>query len=226
MRILLIEDDKEVADSICLVLKKHYIVDVSYTGKVGSYKSHLREYDLVIIDYILPDISGLTVCKKIRDEGILTPIIFLTGQYHIRDKVKALNAGADDYLLKPFSANELLARIRAVLRRSIGHYNQDILSIDGLSIDTIHHTVVRNDKRIRLRRKAFDLLEYLMRNQGRVLSRDMIMEHVWENSGDDMSNTVDVHVKHLRDKIDKPFPNKLIKTIHGFGYKISYEDHT
>lgn len=224
MRILLIEDDKEVAEAICQILKRHYVVDVSYSGKVGSYKFHIKEYDLVIIDYVLPDMSGLDVCKKFRAEGIMTPIMFLTGRYHIRDKVRALNAGADDYVLKPFSSHELLARIRAVMRRSIGHYNEDVLSIDGLSIDTLHHTVTRNNRGIRLRRKAFDLLEYLIRNKGRVLSRDMIMEHVWENTGDDMSNTVDVHVKYLRDKIDKPFAYKLIKTIHGFGYKISYEE--
>lgn len=224
MRILLIEDDRHMATSICLILKKHYVVDVSYTGKTGLYKSHVREYDLIIIDYMLPDISGLDVCEGIRRDGCQTPIMFLTGQYHIRDKVRAFNAGADDYMLKPFSSHELLARVRALMRRFVGHYKEDVLQVNGLVIDSIHRTVRRDKKVIKLRRKAFDLLEYLVRNKDRVLSRDTIMEHVWERSGDEVSNTVDVHIKHLRDKVDKPFAHKLIKTVHGFGYKISYED--
>jgi DNA-binding response OmpR family regulator len=224
MRILIIEDDRDVAQSIAEILKKHYIVDVSYTGKSGIYKSHTREYDLIIIDYILPEMNGLAVCEHIRNEGITTPIMFLTGHYHIRDKVKALNAGADDYVLKPFSSHELLARVRALMRRYVGHYKEDTIIIDGLSIDTIHRTVVRDERRIRLRRKAFDLLAYLARNKDRVLTRDMIMEHVWESLGDEASNTVDVHIKYLRDKIDKPFQSNLIKTVHGFGYKISHDE--
>lgn len=224
MRILLIEDDKGMSMTICRILRRHYVVDISYTGKAGLYKSYTRDYDLIIIDYILPDITGLDVCKEIRNQGSKTPILFLTAHYRIRDKVAAFDSGADDYVLKPFSTHELLARVRALMRRYVGHYREDILMIDALVVDSIHRTVTREKKRIKLRKKAFDLLEYLMRNRDRVLSRDTIMEHVWESTGDEMSNTVDVHIKYLRDKVDKPFKSPLIKTVHGFGYKISYDE--
>lgn len=218
MKILLIEDDQAVADSIVEVLSDHYILDIAYTGKTGTYKAHTRDYDLIIIDFNLPDMSGLDICCTIRSEGIPVPIMFLTGRHHIRDKVKALNAGADDYVVKPFSAKELSARVRALLRRTAAHYTEDVIEVDGLHIDTINRVVKRNDKCITLRRKTFDLLEYLVRNRGHVLTRDMIFEHVWETAGYEKSNTVDVHIKHLRDVIDKPFNKPLIKTIHGLGY--------
>lgn len=221
MRILLIEDEKDVAYAIKDTLDKHYIVDVSFTGKTGSYKAYIKDYDLIIIDYVLPDIDGVEVCRQLRMEGMSSPILFLTGRYTIREKTTALNAGADDYLTKPFSSKELIARIRALMRRHVGHYQHDVITYDSLRIDTIQRTVLRDEKNIKLRKKAFDLLEYMLRNKERVLTRGMIFEHVWENAQDEMSNTVDVHIKYLRDKIDKPYGSRLIKTVHGLGYKIS-----
>ncbi len=223
MRILLIEDEKDVADSIKESLKPYYITDLSYSGKAGSYKAHIKDYDLIVIDYMLPDIDGLEVCKQIRQEGNSTPIMFLTARYQIRSKIEALDAGADDYLVKPFSTKELLARIRAILRRNVGHYERDVLTINNLCMDTIQRTVKQGETDVQLRKKAFDLLEYMIRNKNRVLTRDMIIEHVWEHGSEELSNTVDVHIKYLRDRIDKPFNTQFIKTVHGLGYTFSHD---
>jgi len=226
MRILLIEDDKDVAEAMKAILRKSFIVDLSYSGKSGSYKAHLKDYQLIILDYGLPDMDGVEVCTYIRNHNIKTPILFVTGRIRISDKVRALNAGADDYLTKPFSSRELLARARALVRRNSDSYSSDVLQLDSLLVDTIQRVVKRNNRRIRVRKKDFDLLAFLMRNQGRALTRETIMEHVWEHTGDDLSNTVDVHIKHLRELIDRPFDSKLIKTVHGTGYKISYDGDT
>lgn len=226
MRILLIEDDKDVAETMKAVLSKHFVVDLSFTGKSGTYKSHLKDYQLIILDYGLPDMDGVEVCTNIRDNNIKTPILFVTGRIRISDKVRALNAGADDYLTKPYSSRELLARARALVRRSGDSYSTDVLQLDSLVVDSTSRIVTRNNKRIAMRKKEFDLLAFLMRNQGRALSRDIIMEHVWDHAGEDMSNTVDVHIKVLRKLIDRPFASNLIKTVHGMGYKISYEGET
>jgi len=220
MKILLIEDDKQTAATIKEVMKKHYAVDVAYTGENGEYQAQVNDYDLIILDLILPDINGVTVCKKIRENGIKTPVLVLTGKSEIKDKVKALDSGADDYLIKPFSFGELLARVRALLRRSPDTLVPDRLSVGDLTLNVAANIVERKGKKISLRRKCFKLLEYLMRNKNRVVTRSMILEHVWESSIDPITNTVDVHVKSLRDKIDKPFGTDLIKTVHGLGYKI------
>lgn len=219
MKILIIEDEKDVAESIKIILEQHFIVDVAHTGADGEYLAQINDYDLILLDYILPDTDGLLICSLLRKNKIETPILFLTCRDEVGDKVETLNSGADDYLTKPFSPSELIARIRALMRRSTGNHTNSIL-IGGLSLDSITRTVVRDHKSIRLRRKEFDLLEYLMKNSNRVLTRGMILEHVWEQGTDELSNTVDVHIKYLRDKVDKPFQKKLIKTVHGIGYKI------
>ena len=222
MRVLLIDDEKNLAIAIRESLSKYFVIDVAYNGQDGEYLAHINEYDLILLDYILPDISGVELCKKLRMANIKVPILFVTVKYAIRDKVLALDAGADDYILKPFSVKELHARIRALIRRGSHIYNDDVLKADNLVLDVAKRTVVRNEKEIYLRRKEFNLLEYMLRNQNRVLTRAMILDHVWEGGMEELSNTVDVHVKYLRDKIDKSYKRKLIKTVHGLGYKLEY----
>ncbi len=219
MRILIIEDDLEMAHSIRDVLKKQYAVDLASTGTEGEYQAFINEYDLIILDLNLPDIKGIQVCQLLRDNDIKAPVLMLTGQNQVDDKVQALDAGADDYLTKPFEPAELQARIRALLRRNSRH-RSTTLSLGDLTIDTATHAVTRGEQVIHLRRKEFQLLEYLLSNTGRTITRSMIMQHIWDSSRDPVTNTVDVHIKYLRDRIDKGFPQKLIKTVYGLGYKI------
>lgn len=220
MKILIIEDDRQTAETIRDVMKDYYAVDISYTGEDGEYQASVNEYDVIVLDVVLPDINGVEVCKRIRENEIKTPILMLTGKTEIKDKVTALDSGADDYLTKPFKFAELLARIRALMRRNPGTLSSNTLCVGNLSLDIVKNMVKRNDKTIPLRRKEFGLLEYLMRNRGRVLTRSMILEHVWESDTDPITNTVDVHINYLRGKIDRPFTDQLIKTVHGLGYKI------
>ncbi len=220
MRILLIEDDRLTADTIAEKLRQQYAVDAVYTGKDGEVHANENEYDLLIIDYNLPDIDGVTVCRNLRRDDIRTPILILTGRTETHDKVNALDAGADDYLTKPFSFDELQARIRALMRRNTETLVPHTLTIEDLNLDTNTSTVTRAGRKIHLRRKELQLLEYLMRNRGRTLTRDMIVEHIWDSTSDPLTNTVDVHIKYLRDRIDKSFSKKLIKTVYGLGYKI------
>ncbi len=220
MKILIIEDDRQTAETIRDVMKDYYAVDVAYTGEDGEYQASVNEYDVIVLDVVLPDIDGVEVCKRIRENEIKTPILMLTGKTETKDKVTALDSGADDYLTKPFKFAELLARIRALMRRAPSTLDSNTLSVGNLSLDIGTNMVKRNDKTIPLRRKEFGLLEYLMRNRGRVLTRSMILEHVWDSDTDPITNTVDVHINYLRDKIDKPFTDQLIKTVHGLGYKI------
>lgn len=220
MRVLLVEDEKETAHTIRDGLKDSYMVDLAFTGEDGEYQTQINEYDAIILDWVLPDISGLAVCKEIREDGIKTPILMLTGKGAVKNKVEALDAGADDYLTKPFSFEELLARLRALLRRDSETVSSNILTAANLTLDISKRKVERGRREISLRRKEFDLLEYLLRNRGRVLTRSMILEHVWGAYTDPLTNTVDVHIKYLRDHIDRSFAKNLIKTVHGLGYKI------
>lgn len=220
MRLLLIEDNTSIADSIKEFLSSHYIVDVRPDGTTGEYTAFVNTYDVIIIDYMLPDISGVEVCTRIRNAEIHTPILFLTGRDRVKDKVDAFKSGADDYLTKPFSPQELLARVRSLLRRNDQDIVSNTLNISGLSIDTDLRNVFVFDEKIHLSKKEFDLLEYLARNRNRILSRSMILEHVWEKGLEEYSNTVDVHIKYLRDKIDRAYNTEFIKTVHGVGYTL------
>ena len=220
MKVLIIEDDKQTAQMIKNEMKGNYAVDLAYTGESGEYLSETNDYDTIVIDLRLPDIDGITVCKRIREAGIKTPILMLTGSIEVKNKIAALDSGADDYLTKPFSFAELMARIRALMRRSPQTLNSNVLSLDGLTLDVSKNRVERNGKEVHLRRKEFSLLEYLMRNPGLVLTRNMILGHVWEEDIDQLTNTIDVHIKFLRDKIDIPFGTSLIKTVYGLGYKL------
>lgn len=220
MRLLIIDDDQELADSLKLCLgKKGFAIDLANNGDQASFLGRTNNYDLILLDLVLPKKNGLDVCREIKDEKKDTPILVLSARTETPTKIELLNAGADDYLTKPFSFEELLARIRAILRRPqemIG----EIIQVGQLKIDTKKRLVSKNEKNIALTRKEFSLLEYLMRNPGIVLSHRVIMEHVWDINADPFSNTLETHILNLRKKIDVHNRKKMIQTIPGEGYKI------
>ncbi|MDE2018874.1 MAG: response regulator transcription factor [Patescibacteria group bacterium] len=221
MRILLIEDEKEIANFVVNGLRaERFAVDWADSAEKGLAWARLSSYDLGIFDVKLQGgITGIEACRRLRERGIGFPIIILSVMNDAITKVKALNLGADDYLQKPFFMAELIARVRALLRREKKTENP-VFKVADLILDTIKHTVIRGDKPIKLNRKEFSLLEYFMRNQGITLTRAMILEHVWDANADPFTNTVDVHIRFLRQKIDDGFKEKLIKTVHGYGYKL------
>jgi DNA-binding response OmpR family regulator len=222
MRILVIEDEHKIAGAIKKGLEQEkYAVDVEYDADSG-YGAALNEpYDLMIIDRMLPgSMEGMDIARQLREKKIHTPILLLTAKDQVRDRVAGLNAGADDYLVKPFSFEELLARVRALLRRP-AEVKSNVLKVGDLSLDTTNYELKRGGKSIALSSKEFALLEYLMRNAGQVLSKDNIIAHVWNFDADILPNTVEVYIGYLRGKIDKPFKAKpLLHTMRGFGYKI------
>ena len=220
MRILLIEDEREIAEFIMRGLRaERFAVDWANTGEEGFGWAKVNEYDVGVFDVRLPGMSGVEVCRALRDRKKEFPIIILSVMNDAVTKVEALNAGADDYLVKPFFMAELLARMRALMRRERKTTNP-ILRVEDLALDTVAHTARRGRREIRLNRKEFSLLEYLMRHSGTTLTRGMILEHVWDMNADPFTNTVDVHIRFLRQKIDEGCGVKLIKTVHGYGYKI------
>lgn len=222
MRVLVIEDEHKIADAIKRGLSQEkYAVDVEYDADSGLGAALSEDYDLMIIDRMLPgSMEGLDICRQLRDKGKQTPIILLTAKDQIRDRVEGLNSGADDYLVKPFSFDELLARIRALLRRPAAAKG-NVLKVDDLSLDTISYRVSRGGKPISLSAKEYALLEYMMRNAGQILSKDSIIAHVWDFDADILPNTVEVYMGYLRNKIDKPFRKRpLINTLRGFGYRL------
>jgi len=195
-------------------------MDTVSTGKDALDKVQAVEYGVILLDLGLPDMSGLEVCERIRDMNINNPILVLTGNGDITDRVKLLDAGADDYVTKPFNTDELRARIAAVGRRQIRSHIRSLITYRDLTMDVAQHKVSRAGVDISLRRKEFDILEYLITNSGRIMTRDMIMDHVWSSHTNSWTSTVDVHIKHLRDKIDKPFESAYIKTAYGLGYRV------
>lgn len=220
MRILIAEDDQRVAGFLKKGLnEEQYAVDVCYNGEEALFQAQVNEYDLVILDVMLPKMNGFAVCRQIRQEGIVTPILMLTARDQLEDKVKGLQEGADDYLTKPFAFEELLARIKALLRRT-QDYKTKTLTVGQLELDPVARKVNRNGKVITLTGKEYALLEYLMRNKGRIITQSMIIDHVWDMNYDGLSNVVNVYINHLREKIDKGFEQKYIHTIRGVGYKI------
>lgn len=222
MRILIVEDDHKIANAIKKGLEQEtFAVDVSYDGKDGLGNALTFDYDLVILDRMLPETDGLKICQAMREKKLKTPVIILTAKDKIHDRVEGLNAGADDYLIKPFAFEELLARVRALLRRP-NIVNRNILKIDNLELNTVNFEVKREGKIIKLSSKEFALLEYLMRNPNRILTKENIISHVWDYDADILPNTVEVYIGYLRKKIDIPFKKffPLIQTIRGFGYKI------
>ncbi len=222
MKTLAIEDNTVLAQSIKDFLKPSCIVDLIATGEEGLELVKNNTYDVIILDLGLPGMDGQDTCLAIRKLGVKTPIIILSAVNDAESKVTLLNCGADDYLTKPFKPNELKARLNALVRR--GPQNDKpstILKIDNLALDPQRREVKRGSKKIPLRRKEFDILEYLMRNQGKIVSRSMIISNVWDTHANTWNSTVDVHIKYLRDKIDLPYKRKLIKTAHGVGYTIN-----
>lgn len=221
MKILVIEDEHLIANALKKGLEQeHYTVDLAFDGLEGFDLASTGEYDLILLDLMLPKMDGFEVCRQIRDLQIHTPILMLTAKSQVEDKIKGFNCGADDYLTKPFAFEELLARIRALSRRPKNTSNK-IIKIDDLSINLSTYEVTRDNKNISLSSKEYSLLECLMRHAGKILNKDQLIQHVWSYESDVLPNTVEVYIRNLRQKIDKPFKTKLIKTIRGFGYKIS-----
>jgi two-component system, OmpR family, copper resistance phosphate regulon response regulator CusR len=222
MRILVVEDDPKINDFLKISLESEYfVVDTVHDGEKGYYLAMTNEYDIIILDFMLPGKLGLEICKELRTNGIQTPIIGLSVKSETVNKVGFLNAGADDYLTKPFSFEELIARIQALLRRPQS-IESNIVEIGGIELDSQKHTVRKDGKEIYLTRKEFLLLEYLMKNHGTVLSRGMILEHVWDMNADPFSNTIETHIMTLRRKIDSEQSLRLIRTVPGIGYKIDF----
>lgn len=225
MRILVVEDEHKIANSIKQGLSQEsYAVDVVYDGTEGYDFASSEDYDLIILDRMLPGMDGLEICRKLRENKIHTPVLMLTARGQLDEKVEGLDTGADDYMTKPFAFTELLARVRALARRpkvSTGA----VLQVADLSLDPSSFEVKRNNTKITLSNKEYSLLHFLMRHPKKIFSKEQIINHVWNYDADVLPNSVEVYIKHLRDKIDKPFqtsPN-LIKTIRGFGYKIGKE---
>lgn len=222
MRILVVEDEHRIAQSIKKGLEQEtYAVDVAYDGEEGYDLASTEEYDLLIIDRLLPKIEGVELCRRLRQEHINTPVLILTAKGQVSDRVEGLDAGADDYLVKPFAFEELLARIRALTRRPKNVLLTNLQVVD-LTLNPKTYEVIRAGQTIPLSQKEFALLEYLMRHPGQVLSKDQIIAHVWDYDADILPNTVEAFMGYLRNKIDRAFPQKkpLLKTMRGFGYKI------
>ncbi len=221
MRILIVEDERKIARALGRALKNEkYAVDISHDGTDAYAMAGMIDYDLLILDRMIPgDYDGLSLTKKLREEGKKVPILLLTALGEIKDKTEGLDSGADDYLTKPFALDELLARVRALLRRPQTQA-ETILKIADLSLDLNAHEVLRNNQKIELTNKEFSLLEYLVRNAGRPVSKEQIIAHVWDYDADILLNNIEVYISYLREKVDKPFEKKLIKTVRGIGYKI------
>lgn len=218
MRILIVEDEKKVAGFVRKGLEEEtYAVDVAYDGEEGFHLASMNQYDMIILDLMLPKMEGLEVLTRLRDKKVTTPILLLTAKDAVEDKVDGLNKGADDYLTKPFAFSELLARVRSLLRRGQVETKTE-LQVGDLNLDMVSHKVSRNGEEIELTGKEYSLLEYFMRNEGKVLTRTMIAEHVWDYNFDTFTNVIDVYVNHLRKKIDKKYPSKLLHTLRGVGY--------
>jgi DNA-binding response OmpR family regulator len=224
MRILLIEDDTGIAKSIHQgLIEVGYVVDVVGDGKIGLDYALAAEYDILVVDIMLPGMSGLQMLRSLRSEGIKTPVLLLTARDAVEDRVAGLDAGADDYLAKPFAFTELLARLRALLRRPPLQVNT-VLQVADLEMDVATRTVQRAGQQIELSPREFTLLEYLMRHPRQVLTRNQILEHTWDSDFYGDSNVVDVYIGYLRRKIDHEFQTPLLQTVRGVGYRLS-ADH-
>src|SRR3990172_9600914 len=225
MRILVVEDEHKIANSIKKGLEQEtYAVDIAYDGERGFDLASSEDYDVIILDLMLPGLDGVTICKNLRKENNHSPILILTAKGEIDDKVMGLNSGADDYLAKPFAFSELLARIKALTRRPKRSLDTK-LKVSDLTLNSLTYEVKRGNNNIELSKTEYALLEYLIRHKGKVLTKDQIINHVWDYDADVLPNTVEVYIGYLRNKIDKPFAGKepLIQTVRGFGYRIGGE---
>jgi two-component system copper resistance phosphate regulon response regulator CusR len=220
MRILLVEDEPRMANAIAKGLREQsYAVDVAHDGDDGLYQCSVNDYDLIVLDVLLPRRDGFEVCRELRARGTATPVLMLTARATVDDRVAGFDSGADDYLTKPFSFRELLARIRALLRRD-AHLRPDVIQIGDLIIDSASHRVTRAGSPVQLTAKEYALLEYLARQSGQLVSRADIATHVWDDSFDPFSNTIEVYINRLRKKIDGNHSRKLLHTRRGEGYML------
>ena len=221
MIILLVEDDRSLQRTLVRLFKtQNFAVDATAYGKEASFLAKTNDYDVVVLDIMLPDIDGYEICRNIREEGVKTPVLMLTALDEVDDRIKGLDTGADDYLSKPFHAGELLARVRALSRR-LSEEKTSILKIADLELDTAARKAFRGGKDLKLSAKEFALLEYLMLNNKRIVTRAEISEHVWDLNFDPKSNVIDAFIKLLRRKVDAGFDSSLIRTVRGIGYTIS-----
>lgn len=220
MKLLIVEDEEGIILALYRALALIYKIDTASTVAGALSKVNKTIYDAIVLDLNLPDGSGLKICEWVRANGILTPILVLSGDSQVNEKVMLLDSGANDYLVKPFEMDELKARLRVLLREPKAAKNHHRLAVGNLVLDRVRHEVHRDGKVIRLRRKEFALLECLMQNSGIALTRSTLSNYAWDDEDSSVTNTVDVHIKYLRDKIDRPFGTPLIKTVHGLGYKI------
>ncbi|WP_340680632.1 heavy metal response regulator transcription factor [Paraglaciecola sp.] len=225
MRLLIVEDEKKIGDYLKKGLEESgFVVQLERNGLDGYHAAISERFDLIILDVMLPDINGWQILQKLRSAELSVPVLFLTAKDSLEDKVKGLELGADDYLIKPFAFAELLARVRSLLRRGMRKVIPDVLEVADLSLDIPKRRATRNNIRIELTNKEFSLLELLVRSQGEVLPRSLIASQVWDMNFDSETNVIDVAVRRLRAKIDDPFPSKLIHTVRGMGYKLDVED--
>jgi len=223
MRILVVEDEKKIADFIKRGLKEEgYAVDSAYDGEQGLFLAKTNEYDLILLDLMLPKIDGHALFKQLRKDKIISPVIMLTAKDAVKDKVAGLDLGADDYMTKPFAFEELLARIRAVLRKK-ENPSAKTIQVEDLVMDLSTHKVTRAGKEILLTAKEYSLLEYMMRSAGAIVTRTMISEHVWDINFDTFTNVIDVYINYLRNKIDTGHKKKLIHTVRGRGYVLKVD---
>jgi heavy metal response regulator len=224
VRILLVEDESKVASFIRSALEEHsHAVDVSQDGEDGYELAATTDYDLLVLDIMLPKLDGFQLLRRLRQRKPNLPVLVLTARGAVEDRVRGLDLGADDYLVKPFSLAELQARVRALLRRGTRESSGE-LRVDDLVLDSARRRASRAGKAIELSNKEYSLLEYLMRNANHVVTRSMIAEHVWDASFDSFTNVIDVYINHLRNKIDRNFPRKLIHSVRGVGYRLSASD--
>lgn len=224
MRILVVEDDKKIASFVVNGFKQNgFAVDHARDGEEGLALLRATPYDAAVVDVMLPKLDGLAMVQELRRFGVKTPVIILSAKASVDDRIKGLQAGGDDYLTKPFAFSELLARVQALLRRATQSAEPTRLTVGDLMLDLLAHEVTRAEKKIELQSREFALLEYMMRNAGRVVTKTMILEHIWDYSFDPQTNIVDVLVHRLRTKIDKDFPVKLIHTYRGVGYALKAE---
>jgi two-component system copper resistance phosphate regulon response regulator CusR len=224
MKILLVEDDPKISSFVRIGLESNnYLVDIAYDSAIGEKLALSKKYDVIILDIVIPGISGFDLCKKIRNNNNLTPVIMLTSLDSIEDKLIGFDCGADDYLIKPFSFQELFARIKALIRRNNDAFINPVIKVLDLELDSITKKIKRNDKEINLTATEYKILELLMNNKGKVFDRINIAEKIWGFSFNSGTNVIDVHISSLRKKIDKDFQHKLIQTKKGYGYVLSEE---
>ena len=218
MRVLVVEDEQKINRTVCQALREEaYAVDSASNGDEGEELAQINDYDLIILDILLPRKNGIALCRGLREQGIITPILMLTAKDTVEDRVEGLDSGADDYLVKPFHMDELLARARALLRRETT-VKSTRLQVADLVVDTSSHRVTRGNTPIELTSKEYAMLEYFVRNPDQVLTRTMISEHVWDDEFDSLSNIIDVYIRRLRRKIDEGYQPRLLHTIRGSGY--------